>query len=92
MFFMLCLVVVLKKPVFVLGNIGRNLTLHIYMWHLLVGALIQDLLTYMGAKPWVLDWCLPIATVVATMAISLLFARLASRKKAVKPQQSAPSA
>lgn len=85
-FFMLCLAVALKKPVFVLSNIGQNLTLYIYIWHTLVGSLIQDLLIYMGANSWVFDWCLPIAVIAATTLLSLLFKRITSCKKDAKPQ------
>jgi hypothetical protein len=84
MFFLICLAVKLEKPVFALGNIGRGLSLHIYMWHLLAGALIKHLLVGIGATSWILDWVLPIVTIIATMALSLLMARLALRKKAAK--------
>jgi surface polysaccharide O-acyltransferase-like enzyme len=84
MFFVICLTITLKKPVFALGNIGRDLSLHIYMWHLLAGALIKHLLVGIGATSWILDWVLPIVTIIATMALSLLMARLALRKKTAK--------
>lgn len=86
MFFLICLAVTLKKPVFALCNIGRDLSLHIYMWHFLVGALINHLLICIGATLWVFDWVLPIVTIVATMAISLLIARLNLYKKTAKAQ------
>jgi peptidoglycan/LPS O-acetylase OafA/YrhL len=86
MFFVICLAVTLKKPVFALGNIGRDLSLHIYMWHLIVGALIKHLLTCIGATLWIFDWILPIAAIFATMALSLLNAKITSHKKATKAQ------
>ena len=86
MFFVICLAVALKKPVFVLGNIGRDLSLHIYMWHLIVGASIKHLLTCIGATLWIFDWILPIAAIVVTIALSLLISRLTSHKKATKAQ------
>ena len=82
MFFVICLAVTLKKPIFALGNIGRDLSLHIYMWHLLVGALIKHLLIGLGATLWVFDWVLPIVAVIATMAISLLVRRLQKHNRA----------
>ena len=85
-FFMLCLAVALKEPVPVLSGIGSNLTLHMYIWHCLVGALLRHLLTYLGEMPWIFEWCLPTVTAVATVALSLLLARLARSKKAAKPQ------
>ena len=84
LFFMLCLTVTLKKPIAILSGIGRNLTLHIYIWHNLVGTLLKNLLTYTGAEAWVFDWCLPIATIVATVALSLLLAKIDSIKKTAK--------
>jgi hypothetical protein len=86
MFFVICLAATLKRPVFMLGSIGRGLTLHIYMWHLLVGALIKHLLTYLGAPLIIFDWVLPIVTVIATMALSLLIVGLARRNKTAKAQ------
>jgi hypothetical protein len=86
MFFVICLTITLKKPVFALGNIGRDLSLHIYMWHLLAGALIKHLLIGIGATLWVFDWVLPIDTVIVTMALSLLIARLTLPKKTAKAQ------
>ena len=86
MFFVICLAVTLKKPIFALGNIGRDLSLHIYMWHLLVGALIKHLLIGLGATLWVFDWVLPIVAVIATMALSLLISRLTLRRKTSKAQ------
>lgn len=86
MFFVICLAITLKKPVFVLGNIGRDLSLHIYMWHLIVGALIKHLLTCIGATLWIFDWILPITAIFATMALSLLIAKITSHKKATKAQ------
>ena len=75
-FFMLCLAVPLKRPVVLLTDIGRNLSLHIYIWHLLAGELLRHLLRFMGADLWVFDWCLPILTVAASVALSLLLAKL----------------
>ena len=79
-FFMICLVLPLEKPVRVLGNIGRSLSLHIYVWHFLIGNLIKHLLTYLNADLWVFDWFLPIATIVASILLSLLLFKLESRK------------
>ena len=85
-FFLICLAVTLKKPVFALSNIGRDLTLHIYIWHLLVGALIKHLLIGVGATLWIFDWILPIVTIIATMTLSLLIKRLTLHKKSAKAQ------
>ena len=84
MLFVICLAGTLKKPVFVLGNIGRDLTLYIYMWHLLIGALIKHLLICFGATLWVFDWVLPVVTIIATMALSLLISSITLNKKAAK--------
>lgn len=84
--FMLCLAITLKKPVTVLSNIGLNLSLHIYIWHLLVGILLRYLLTAINAAPWVLNWCLPIATVGATMLLAWIIAKTTLLKKNAKVQ------
>jgi surface polysaccharide O-acyltransferase-like enzyme len=81
-FFMLCLAMPLDKPVFALSYVGRSLSLYIYIWHLLIGALIQDLLTCVNAAQWAFDWCLPIAAIVATIAVSWLMAKISARTKA----------
>lgn len=81
-FFMLCLAVPPKRPVVLLTDIGRSLSLHIYIWHLLAGELLRHLLRFMGADLWGFDWCLPILTVAASVALSLLLAKLPLRKKA----------
>jgi peptidoglycan/LPS O-acetylase OafA/YrhL len=86
MFFVICLAVPLKKPVLALSNIGRDLTLHIYIWHLLVGALIKHLLIGVDATLWIFDWILPIVTIIATMTLSLLIKRLTLHKKTAKSQ------
>ena len=82
--FMLCLAVTREGTIPVLGYIGRTLSLHIYIWHMLVGIVLKHLLTYMGAVAFVLDWGVPIMALLATMAVSLLLARLASCKRARK--------
>ena len=84
--FMLCLAITREKPIPALGYIGRNLSLHIYIWHLLVGSVLKHLLTCLGATPWVLDWCLPIIAIIATVAVSVLLARYASYKRTKKHQ------
>ena len=88
--FMLCLAVTLKKPVAILGNIGLNLTLHIYIWHLLVGVLLRYLLTSIGASLYVFDWCLPIATIAATMLLAWIIAKITLLRKNSKAQQITP--
>ena len=80
-FFMLCLTVTLKGPATILDRIGRHLTLHIYIWHRIVGDLFIDLLTYVRAEQWVYDWCLPVATIAVSLLISLFFARITARKR-----------
>jgi surface polysaccharide O-acyltransferase-like enzyme len=86
MFFLLCLAVPLKKPVAVLDAIGRRLALHIYIWHLLVGELLRDLMGYMGAEPWIYDWCLPIAATAVTLLLSALLTGLTAQKKTARAQ------
>jgi hypothetical protein len=81
-FFVLALAVTLNKPVALLGNIGCNLALYIYIWHMLVGALIQDLLTYADAPLWAFEWCLPVLAASATIANSLLLTKLVGARKA----------
>ena len=81
MFFMLCLAVTLKRPVFALSRIGSSLTLYIYVWHALVGELLRHLLTYMNADLWLFNWCLPIATIATTLLLALLLAKISSYKK-----------
>lgn len=83
-FFVLALAVTLNKPVALLGNIGCNLALYIYIWHMLVGALIRDLLTWADAPLWTFEWCLPVLAVAATIANSLLLTKLVGARKAAK--------
>lgn len=76
MFFIYALAVPLKEPVPLLSNIGRNLSMHIYIWHNLVGLLIKDLLTYADVDKWAFDWVLPVVTIFVTILISFLLYKL----------------
>jgi surface polysaccharide O-acyltransferase-like enzyme len=85
-FFMLCLAVPLERPIPVLDGIGRSLSLHIYIWHVIVGELFRHLLTNAGADILLFEFLLPVATVVATILLSLIFVKLDMNKKKAKIQ------
>ncbi len=59
-----------KKGLAPVGILGDRFSLDIYLWHFLIGIIIKDILSANGAPEWVFGWCLPIAVIVVSTAVS----------------------
>lgn len=68
--FILALKLPEKKVCAPIGFIGSRYSLHIYLWHFLIGTIIKDILIANNAPDPVISFLLPIAVIIVATAVS----------------------
>ncbi|WP_408072318.1 acyltransferase family protein [Butyrivibrio sp. JL13D10] len=74
--FILALKLPQKKVLVPVGVIGYRYSLHVYLWHFLIGITLGDILNAAKATTWTVDWCLPVATIIVSIAVSAVIYRI----------------
>ena len=81
--FLLALKLPQKKVLAPVGVLGDRYSLDVYLWHYLIGITLSDILDVVNAPGWTTEWCLPIVTIIVSIAVS---AAIYSIKKIPKKQ------
>ncbi|MBQ6554263.1 MAG: acyltransferase [Firmicutes bacterium] len=73
--FILALKLPEKKLCAPIGFIGDRYSLHIYLWHFLIGTAIKDVLIANNAPEYIINYLLPIVVIIVSTAVSALVYR-----------------
>lgn len=61
-----------KKVLAPVGVLGDRYSLYVYLWHYLIGSILRDILDMANVPDWTTDWCLPVATIIVSIAVSAM--------------------